>query len=162
MCGLCRCPYFQVSWLTGFTVSCEPESGSFLLTYLTHWTIQIQPTCCNMTWKFLIWNNAIDFFILGRIQIQSLAQTWKLWTPHALKQLEIISLFHTMIFQCIHQTQSKVHSLTRCQHLFSKEHSISGSHPDNLVCRWDPLDPPKVTQIVRVIWTTFNLEPCIS
>ena len=54
----------------------------------------------NVTWheKFLIWNNAIDFFILGRIQNQSLAQTswrWNLWTPHASKQLEIISWFHT-------------------------------------------------------------------
>ena len=48
--------------------------------------------------KLLMWNNAIDFFILGRIQNHSLAQTpwrWNLWTPHASKQLGIISWFHT-------------------------------------------------------------------
>ena len=87
-----------------------------LLTYLTHWPTKqsgcdphmthLWPTCwsflfkSNVTWpeKFLIWNNAIDFFILGRIQNHSLAQTpwrWNLWTPHASKQLEIISWFHT-------------------------------------------------------------------
>ena len=103
--------------------------------------------------KFLIWNSAIDFFILGRIQNQSLAQTswrWNLWTSHALKQLQIISWFHTMIFQCIHQTRS---SLTyQMPTLFSEEHMIFGSHPDNLVCRWDPIDlMTQVTQIVRVI-----------
>ena len=52
-----------------------------------------------MRWKFLVWNNAIDFFIIGRIQNQSLAQTswkWNLWTPHASKQLKIkISWFYT-------------------------------------------------------------------
>ena len=72
--------------------------GSLMLTHLTHWPIKqsgcdhIWPTCdlyvkvfflkvANE--KFLIWNNATDFFILGRIQNQSLAQTswrWKLWT----------------------------------------------------------------------------------
>ena len=48
-----------------------------------------------------------------------------------------------MIFKCIHQTQS---SLTyQMPTLSSKEHVISGSHvhPDNLVCGWDPLYPPK-------------------
>ena len=46
-----------------------------------------------------------------------------------------------MTFQCIHQTQS---SLTyQMPTLFSKEHVISGSHPDNLACGLDPLDPPK-------------------
>ena len=46
-----------------------------------------------------------------------------------------------MIFQCIYQTQS---SLTyQMPTLSSKEHVISGSLPDNLICGWDPLDPPK-------------------
>ena len=46
-----------------------------------------------------------------------------------------------MIFQCIHQT--KISLIYQMPILFSKEYVISGSHPDNLVCRWDPLDPPK-------------------
>ena len=46
-----------------------------------------------------------------------------------------------MIFQCIHQAQNSLTYQTPM--LFSKEHVISGSHPDNLVCRWDPLDSPK-------------------
>ena len=43
--------------------------------------------------------------------------------------------------------------------LFSKEHVISGLHTDNLVCRWNPLDPPKIDPSdpdCRVIWPTFN------
>ena len=51
--------------------------------------------------------------------------------------------FTLMIFQYIHQTQS---SLTyQMPTLFSKEHVISGSHPDNLASlRMRPLDPPKM------------------
>ena len=75
------------------------------------------PTCWsflfknNVTWyeKILIWNNAIDFFIVGRIPNQSLAQTsrrWNLWTIYASKQLYII--FTPMIFQWIYQTQSSL------------------------------------------------------
>ena len=41
-------------------------------------------------------------------------------------------------------TRPKIHSLVyQMPTLFSKEHVISGSQPDNLVCRWDPLDPLK-------------------
>ena len=66
------------------------------------------------------------------------AWRWNLWTPHALKQQ---AGFTNVIFQYIHQTQS---SLTyQMPTLFSKEHVISWSHPYNLVCRWDPLDPLK-------------------
>ena len=83
------------------------ESGSHLLTHLTHWPTEqsgcdphvvkvINATCHE---KFSIWNNAIHFFILGRIQNQSHPQTswrWNLYTPHASKQLEIkISWFQT-------------------------------------------------------------------
>ena len=52
--------------------------------------------------------------------------------------------FTPMIFQCIHQTVS---SLTYYMPiLFSKEHVISRSHPDNLACRWEPLDLSKSNQ----------------
>ena len=38
----------------------------------------------------------------------------------------------------------KVHSRSyQMPTLFSKEHVISGSHPENSVCGWDPLDPSK-------------------
>ena len=52
------------------------------------------------------------------------------------KSLNIISWFQ-------HSSDPKfTHLATRCQHyIFSKEHVISRSHPDNLVCRWDPLYP---------------------
>ena len=46
-----------------------------------------------------------------------------------------------MIFPSIYQTQSLLACLMPS--LFSKEHVISRSHPDNLVCGQDPLDPPK-------------------
>ena len=57
------------------------------------------------------------------------------WTPHASKQLEIISLFHINDIS-VHSFDPKfTHLATRYQHaLFSEEHVISGSHPDNLVC----------------------------
>ena len=52
-----------------------------------------------------------------------------------------------MIFQCIHQTQNSC--TYQMPALFSKEHVISGSHPDNLVVdvthlthqKSDPSDP---------------------
>ena len=57
---------------------------------------------------------------------------------------EIISWFlfaHQWYFSAF--IRSKVHSLTRCQHCFLKNMLLSRSHPDNLVYRWNPLDPPK-------------------
>ena len=109
----------------------------------------------DVTWheNFLIWNNPIDFFILDRIQNWFLAQRWNLNSDTT--YFKTAWDFHTsdMIFQCIHQTKS---SLTyQMLTLFSKEHAISGSNPDNLVCEWDLLQ--KMTQIVWVIWPTFNL-----
>ena len=84
-----------------------------------------------VTWKILIWNNAIDFFIT---QNQSLALTfwrWNVWSPHA------SWYFSAFVWP-------KVHSLSyQMPTLFSKEHVISGSHPDNFVCGRDPLDQPK-------------------
>ena len=74
--------------------------------------------------------------ILGMIQNQSLAQTswrWNLWTPPrppASKQLQIISWFHTNDIS-VHSSDPKF------------THLIFRSHPDNLVCGWDPLNPPK-------------------
>ena len=53
-----------------------------------------------------------------------------LWTPHASKQLEIIIWFHTNDIS-VHSSQN---SLTyQMLTMFSKEHVISESHPDNLV-----------------------------
>ena len=84
---------------------------------------------------------------LGRIQNRSLELTssrWNLCTPHASKQLETISWFKPMTYQ-----------MPTC---FLK----NMWYPDNLVTRWDPLDPQKVTQCVWVIRPTFNsfLEAC--
>ena len=60
-----------------------------------------------------------------RIQNQSHAQTsreWNLWTPHASKQLEVVTGFTPVVIQCIHQTQG---SLTYQMPVsFSKEHVI--------------------------------------
>ena len=43
------------------------------------------------------------------------------------------------------------------QLLFSKEHVISRSNPDNLVCRWDPFKRPKGPRLwILVIQPTFN------
>ena len=110
------------------SVGIRVESGSHPLTHLTHRIIRMWPTydphvelfflkVANVTWleTFLIWNNAIDFFILGRIQYQSLAQTswrWNLWKPHASIQLEIM-VSHQSYFSAF--IRPKVHSLTRCQ-----------------------------------------------
>ena len=62
-------------------------------------------------------------------------------TPHASKQFVIVSWFHTNDIP-VHSSDPKFTHLPDAN-LFSKEHVISGSHPDNVVCRWDPLDPPK-------------------
>ena len=103
---------------------------------LTYRTIQMWPTydllvthmsflkVAKVIWheKFLIRNNAIYFFILGRIQNWSLTQTswrWNLWTPHASKQLEINKLVsHQWYFSAF--IRPKVHSLTRYLHCFLK------------------------------------------
>ena len=64
-----------------------------------------------------------------------------------------------MIFQCIHETQSLLSY--QIPTLFSKEHVISGSRPDNLVCGWDTLTHQKVTQVTQIVWViqpTFNPE----
>ena len=110
-------------------------------------------TCCNMT-KIFDMEQCHRF--LGGHRIGPLPRLKILWTPDALKQLEIISWFHTMIFQYIHQTQNKVYSLVNT--CFSKEHVISGSHPDNLVCRC--MRPTwltkRWTKWPRVIQPTFN------
>ena len=56
-----------------------------------------------------------------------------LCTPHTSRQLEIISWFHTNDIS-LHSSDPKFTHLPDAT-LFSKEHVISGSHPDNLVCR---------------------------
>ena len=124
-------------WPTGQS-GCDPHMTHMLKFF----------NVANVTWhkKILIWNNVIDFFILGRIQNWSFAQTswrWNLWTPHASKQLEIkISWFYTNDIS-VHSSDPKFTHLYQIPTLFSKKHVISGSHSDNLVCGWDPLDPPK-------------------
>ena len=61
-----------------------------------------------------------------------------------------------MIFQCIHQTQSSL--TTRCQHCFLMNMWYPGSHSDNLVCKWDPLDPLKSDPDCQGHLTHF--QPC--
>ena len=97
----------------GPIISARVESWSHLFTHLTHWPTE-QSICdphmthlwftwwsflfkSNLAWpeKFLRWKNAMDFFILGRIQNRSLAQRWNLWMPHASEQLGIISWFNS-------------------------------------------------------------------
>ena len=76
--------------------------------------------------------------------VAPLHRRWNLWTPdhwHASKQLEIISWFHTNDIS-VHSSDPKF-THYQMSILFSKEHVIFRSHPDNLVCRWDPLDSPK-------------------
>ena len=55
------------------------------------------------------------------------------------KQLETINWFHTNNI-LVHSSDPKFTYLSDAK-LFSKKHVISGSHPDNLVCERDPLDP---------------------
>ena len=78
--------------------------------------------------------------------VWSLAQTfwrWNSWTPHVSKHLEIkISWFHTSDIS-VHSSDQKLAYTYQIPTLFSKEHVASRSHPNNLVCGWDPLDPPK-------------------
>ena len=149
------------------------ESELHLLTHLTHWPTEqsgYDPLVThmlkfksNVTWhvKFLIWNNAIDFFILGRIQNWSLAQTpwrWNLWPPHASKQLEIISWFHTNDIS-VHSSNPKFTHLpdanTAC---FLK----NMWYPFNLVCRWDPVDPPKMTQVGHLTKLWLHIAKSLS
>ena len=96
-----------------------------------------------MIWKILIWNNAIDFFILSRIQNQSPCTDFsKMKTLHTtcFKTAWEISWFYTNDIS-VHSSDAKfTHQIPT---LFSIELVVSGSHPDILVCRWDPLDPPK-------------------
>ena len=69
--------------VTHILPSCNPHAKVFFL------------KLCKMTWKNQIWNNAIEFC---RIQNWSNTQNswkWNLWTPHASKQLKVVSWFHT-------------------------------------------------------------------
>ena len=105
-----------------------------------------------------------DFFILacwplgyrtGPLHRQNLC------ISHALKQFEIAIWFHANDIS-VHVSDPKfTHALSYCSYqmptLFSKEHVISGSYPDKFSLRMRPTWPTmKVTQIVRVIWPTFN------
>ena len=87
----------------------------------------------------------VSLFLAGYRTMQSLAQTSEdeIFGHHMLQNSwdNKLSSFTPKVFQCIHQTQSSLTYLMST--LFSKEHVISGSHPVYLVCRWDPLDPPK-------------------
>ena len=79
-----------------------------------------------MTWKFLIWNNTIDIFVLGRIQNRSLTQRWNnyldttcfktAWDNNLVSYQWYFSAF----------IRPTVHSLTRCQHYFLKNVWYSG------------------------------------
>ena len=131
------------------------QGWSHLLTHLTNWPTEqsrcdrIWPTCwsflykSNVIWheKLLIWNNAIDFILVNTEPV----------TCTDLKSLDTTCFKTTWDNKLIsHQwyfsafIRPKVHALTyQMPELFSKEHVISRSHPDNLVCGWDPLDPPE-------------------
>ena len=108
------------------------ESGSHLLTYLTHWLTEQSGFDPHITYLWTACKKfSMDFFILGT------------QTKMIMKSLDTIC-FKTAWdnkFDCIHQTQS---SLTyQMVKLFFKEHVISWSQLDNLAYGWDPLDPLK-------------------
>ena len=104
------------------------------------------PTCwsfrfkSNVTWKIFNMEQGYWTSPLHRLPEN------KIFGHHMLQNnlIDIKCWFHTndtyftafirpKVFSCTHQIST----------LFSKEHVISGSHSDNLVCRWDPPDPPK-------------------
>ena len=64
-----------------------------------------------------------------------------IWTPHASKQLQIMSWFHTNDIS-VRSSDPKFTHL-RDANTVSNEHVISRSHPDNLVSGCDPLDLQK-------------------
>ena len=105
------------------------------LTYIpTCWSFLLTSNVAKMTWNNQIWNNAKDFFVLGRIAIQNSFQVssyweWNLWTPHALKWFEVVSWFTPMMVQYIHHTQdsltyqmSMYHSGFDCGIIFFKHY----------------------------------------
>ena len=87
----------------------------------------------NMTLKFLIWNNmpCMDFFFLCRIQNQFFYRLLEceIFGHHRLQNN--LSQFHTNDISFIRLKGSLTYQMAT---LFSKEHVISGSSPDNLVC----------------------------
>ena len=116
------------------------ESGSYLLTYLTHLThraIWIWPTydplvthvlkfslkkLCKMTWNKSDVKQCHRFLQDTELVPCTESLEVKFWTPHASKQLEVaIGLIPVMV-QCIHQTQGSLVYLMPMY--FSKEHVI--------------------------------------
>ena len=97
-----------------------------------------------MAWKILIWNNAIARFLHSWQDTELVPCIARLLEDeifgHHMLQNYLKLVSHQWYFSTfMHQTQS---SLTyQLPTPFSKEHVISGSYPDNLVCGWEPLDP---------------------
>ena len=133
------------------------ESGLHLLTYLINWPTEQSGCDPHMThlwstrWSFLFKSNVTYVCIIWKIfdmeQCHRYLHSWQNTKSFPCTDfLKMKSLDTTCFKSWFHIfsvfIRSKVYQMST---LFSKEHAyvISGSHPNNLVWGWDPLDPPK-------------------